>query len=174
MLKSVLFITSILTGANMAAAETTEHPTRIEIETYIDLPYAAESIWQVLVDLATYPEWNPYHVRVEGVAERGARLEVEVHKPNGHRLVIHPRVIVAEPDRSLVWGGGVPGIFRGVHRFDLEPLSENCTRLHHTEVFAGLFVGYAELGSIEAGYAAMNAALADRLASVSRALDEAC
>jgi uncharacterized membrane protein len=105
----------------LAAAETTERPTRIEIGTHIDLPHPAESIRQVLADLAAYPEWNPYHARVEGAAERGARLEVEVHKPNGHRLVIHPRVIVAEPDRSLVWGGGVPGTFRGVHRFDLEP-----------------------------------------------------
>jgi hypothetical protein len=174
MFKPVLFIISILAGVNAAAAETTERPTRIEIETQIDLPHPAERVWQVLADLAAYPEWNPYHARVEGAAERGARLEVEVHKPNGHRLVIHPRVIVAEPDRSLVWGGGVPGTFRGVHRFDLEPLSEDCTRLNHTEVFAGLFVGYAELGSIEAGYAAVNAALADRLASVSRALDEAC
>lgn len=174
MFKSVLFIISILAGANMATAETTERPTRIEIETHIDLPYPAERVWQVLADLAAYPEWNPYHVRVEGAAELGARLEVEVHKPNGHRLVIHPRVMAAEPDSSLVWGGGVPGIFRGVHRFDLEPLSENCTRLHHTEVFAGLFVGYAELDSIEAGYTAMNAALADRLASISSVRGEAC
>jgi hypothetical protein len=47
LLKSVLFITSILTGVNVAAAETTERPTRIEIDTHIDLLYAADVTWHL-------------------------------------------------------------------------------------------------------------------------------
>jgi hypothetical protein len=52
-----------------------------------------------------------------------------------------------------------------VHRFDLEPLSPTCTRLHHSEAFTGLFLSFAELGAIEPGYRMMNKALRARLES---------
>lgn len=165
MFKAYTLLAAIIfsTAATLADAGTVERATRIEIDTQIDIPFSATEVWEVLADIQNYPQWNPYHVRVDGELVEGEKLEVEIHKPNDHQLVIHPRVLTIDPERSLVWGGGVPGIFRGVHRFDFKQLSESCTRLHHTDVFAGLFVSFAELGSIERGYADMNDALASYL-----------
>lgn len=163
MLKTVLIFTLLAAGAVAVRAETINKPTRIEIETAIDLPVPVEEVWQVLADIDVYPEWNPYHVRVAGTLQKGRKLTVDIEKPNGAALTIRPRVLELEENRSLVWGGGPAGIFRGEHRFDLEPLGPGCTRLHHTEVFSGLFVSYAELDAIEPGYVGMNEALRDRL-----------
>lgn len=162
---AIVMTIAILFGGFFAEAETIEKPTRIEIDTQIDLPFSASEVWAVLANLDRYPDWNPYHVRVEGALAERARLRLEIHKPNGHQLVLHPRVIQIVPERSLVWGGGVPGLFRGVHRFDLVPISDQCTRLYQTEVFAGLFVNFAALDAIEPGYAAMNKALLTYLTS---------
>lgn len=174
MTRATLFFAAMLLSAAAANADTRTSLTRIEIDTQIDIPVPVSDVWSALVDIESYPDWNPYHVRVEGVLEVGERLNIRVHKPNGNEVDVPPHVLSIVPERSLVWGGGVRGIFHGVHRFDLEPISENCTRLHQSEVFSGLFISFAELGSIEEGYTAMNAALADRLTGVSGALGAAC
>ncbi|MCP4380997.1 MAG: SRPBCC domain-containing protein [Hyphomicrobiales bacterium] len=165
MTKAALLITAMLLGTAAAQAETTTSLTRVEIDTHIDIPAPASDVWAALVDIAAYPTWNPYHVRVEGALEIGERLNIRVHKPNGNQVDVPPYVLSIEPEQSLVWGGGVRGIFHGVHRFDLESISETCTRLYQTEVFSGLFISLAELGSIEEGYVGMNAALAAHLAT---------
>ena len=138
----------------------------------IDAP--AEVVWSVVADTSRYPEWNPYHVRVAGKLLPGERLTVDIRKPNGAALTIHPRVLEFLPERSLVWGGGPAGIFRGVHRFDLEALSPACTRLHHTEVFSGIAVRFADLDAIEPGYRRMNEALRARLDGAGRPSQGGC
>lgn len=175
MLRPILITAAIIAGAaTIATSGTVERATRIEIDTHIDLPHSAKEVWTVLADLDAYPEWNPYHVRAEGDVIPGSKIEVEIRKPNGNQVVLRPKIMEAEPGRSLVWGGGIKGLFRGVHRFDLERVSDTCTRLYHTEVFSGLFVSFAELGTIEEGYAGMNAALAERMRTVSGKSRKAC
>ena len=96
-------------------------------------------------------------------AAPGADLLVHIEKPNGVSLTVAPHVIEATPGRALVWGGGPRGIFRGEHRFDLSPHGAGCTLLRHSEVFAGVFVGFARLDGIEPGYRLMNQALKARV-----------
>lgn len=162
-----LLATCVFAGtATTAQAGTTESLTRLSIVTSIDIPAAPEVIWEVLADTGRYPEWNPYHVRVDGEMQPGAKLAVHVEKPNGDAVTVHPHLLEAVPGRSLVWGGGPRGIFRGEHRFDLERLPQGCTRLHHTEVFSGLFISFADLDAIEPGYVLMNQALKARVAAL--------
>ncbi|CUH66861.1 Polyketide cyclase / dehydrase and lipid transport [Thalassovita gelatinovora] len=156
MLKMAILSTVIIVGVAGVRADTVKKATRIEINTAIDLPASIDAVWLVLADIESYPQWNPYHVRVDRVLQRGRKLTVDIVKPNGKSLTIRPRVLEVEEHRSLVWDGGPAGLFRGEHRFDLEPINPGCTRLHHTEVFSGLFVSYAELDAIEPGYKRMN------------------
>jgi len=157
MFKPIALTAALLVAAGATAAGT--GLTRIEIDTAITIAAPADAVWAVLADLERYPDWNPYHVRVDGALEHGAKLAVRIEKPNGKSLSIRPHVMELAPGRSLVWGGGIRGIFHGEHRFDLEPLGPNCTRLSHTEVFSGLFVRSAALDAIEPGYQRMNRAL---------------
>lgn len=130
------------------------------INTEITIDASPEDVWEVLTDLDSYPNWNPYHVRVRsrGVLDTGRRLDVDIQKPNGEQVKIKPRVLRMEPSRVLTWGGGIAGVFRGEHRFVLEPICDG-TRLIHSEDFTGFAVRYAGLDAIEEGYALMNEAL---------------
>ena len=152
-----------LTTIAMTAASLNWPTTRIDIHTEIEIAAPPQAVWSVLADTGRYGDWNPYHVSVDGELAKGAKLRVTVHKPNGNTVTVPPHVIAVEPSKRLVWGGGIPGIFKGEHTFELEPVGENCTRLVHKETFAGLFVGFAELGTIEEGYELMNAALKEKV-----------
>jgi len=157
------FAAAFVATTSSAAAETRTGMTRIDIDTEIVISAPVETVWAVLSDIDAYAEWNPYHVSVSGKLQEGSELSLDILKPNGKAVHIKPHVLEIDPHRSLVWGGGPRWIFRGEHRFDLEPLGATCTRLRHTEVFAGLFVRAAKLGSIEEGYVQMNEALKRRV-----------
>ncbi len=132
------------------------------IHTEIDIAASPEVVWDILSDLERYPEWNPYHVRVDGRLEPGSILDLEIHKPNGEQVRLSPRIMCLNPFQCLSWGGGIPGIFQGEHVFKLLPLTENTTRLIHSEVFSGFAVPFASLDAIEEGYEQMNQALKTR------------
>ena len=142
----------------VASACTTSKP----IDTAIEIDAEPCEVFEVLADFDHYPDWNPYHIRVVGRPEVGSPLEVRVSRPDGKVVdVPHVRVLEVEPCRTLVWGGGVSGVFRGEHRFDLAPGPDDITELSHTERFSGLFIGFADLpvDVLTQGYEDMNTAL---------------
>src|SRR5687768_1962 len=107
----------------------------------IDIDAAPETIWAVLVDLSRYAEWNPFIVEAEGRAEPATRLRLRMCPPAGRAMTLKPRVTVVEPGRVFEWVGrlGVPGLFTGRHRFELQPIATG-TRLVQSEQFTGLLV----------------------------------
>lgn len=129
------------------------------IYTEINIQASPEKVWQVLVDNESYPSWNPYHVKVVGKLQEGAPLIVSIHKPNGARLEIEPKVMRLDRNKELTWGGGVPGIFTGEHQFILSRNADASTHLIHKELFQGWVVPFASLEAIEEGYRRMNEAL---------------
>jgi len=149
----LLFITS-----NASFAFPAKH---IYTEIIIDAP--VEAVWVVLADNNAYPQWNPYHVKVDGELKLGNALDVEIHKPNGDTVEIEPHVMRIIPYRELTWGGGIKGIFYGEHVFLLEAIENNKTRLIQKEDFSGLVIPFASLEAIEEGYTEMNEALKIRV-----------
>ena len=131
----------------------------IYTETEIAAP--PEIIWDILITFEDYPNWNPYHVKVDqkGPFNVGTDLEITIHKPNGNHLVVPPQILAIEPNKKLSWGGGLWGIFTGEHVFLFEPLPNGNTRVIQQEEFSGLAIPFAELGTIEEGYKLVNAAL---------------
>jgi hypothetical protein len=141
---------------------------RIERSVEIDAP--SRDVWEVLVDFARYPEWNPFVRSVSGEAVRGARLRVELSPPGGRGMKFRPRVLAAIPGRELRWIGRflVPGLFDGEHSFVIEPLDQRRCRLIQGETFRGLFVVLLGKG-LEAtadGFDQMNQALKTRAEAV--------
>ena len=140
--------------------------TKKFIDTRIDIDAPPCEVYETLADFEHYPEWNPYHVRVSGSGNVGEPLEVRVARPDGVVVdVPHVKLLEAERCRALVWGGGIPGVFRGEHRFDLSERQDGGTHLSHTEVFSGLFIGFADLPVpvLTEGYELMNEALRKQL-----------
>jgi len=97
------------------------------IYTEIEINSSPSKVWEVLADNSNYPNWNPYHVKVEGQLSVGKTIDVVINKPNGEVVHIEPKVMNIIPNKLLVWGGGVSGIFIGVHTFELHEINKNKT-----------------------------------------------
>ncbi|RAY14682.1 SRPBCC domain-containing protein [Actinomadura craniellae] len=131
----------------------------------IEIDASPDRVWEVLVDFAAYPEWNPFIVSAAGEARTGARLTNRM--ANGDRVMTFtPKVLVAEPGRELRWLGrlGVPGLTDGEHYFRIEPAGDGRSRLVQGERFTGVLVPFLGRAlDVADGFAAMNAALKARV-----------
>jgi hypothetical protein len=135
----------------------------IETTEYIDA--SPEKVWQILTDLDSYPEWNPFIREASGELREGAKLSLRMRPPGGKEMGFKPTVLKAESGRELRWLGrlGIPGIFDGEHWFLLTPEGAG-TRLEQGERFTGLlprFMGRM-LASTEEGFTELNLALKQR------------
>ncbi len=109
------------------------------INTEIIINASAETVWQILTDLAAYPQWNPFIIKSEGSLRKGNRLRNTLK--NGNKTIVFKPVIQeVTPMVSFSWLGSlfVKGLFDGRHFFVLEPVTANQVKLIHGEEFSGL------------------------------------
>ena len=137
------------------------------IVTEIQIAASPEQVWSVLMDFASYPEWNPFIKRASGNFEVGQRLEVMLSPPNGKGMLFKPTVKSVVHNSRFSWLDHLlfPGLFDGEHIFEITA-NENGSRLVHKEKFSGLLVPllWRRLDTdIRAGFAAMNSALKHRV-----------
>lgn len=136
----------------------------------IEIEATPEEVWQVLTDLPSYHEWNPFIVSAKGTAEKDATLRLVMHDDTGN-TTFTPTVLATEPGRELRWTGRVgPGlIFDGEHRFRIDPLEGGRVRVTQSEDFTGVAVPFYR-GTLHDNtlpqFKAMNRALADRVAAL--------
>ncbi|MGI9607949.1 MAG: SRPBCC family protein [Acidimicrobiales bacterium] len=140
-----------------------------QIETNVDINSSPEIVWNILTDLESYPDWNPFVLSAEGNVAVGERLTNRLQNPGGKAMTIRPTVTAADPGETFEWLGrlGVPGVFDGRHRFELHPTATG-TRLVHSESFNGVLVRFMRKmvdNSTLQGFEAMNAALKTRAES---------
>ncbi len=137
----------------------------IAIRTAVEIDAPQDKVYAVLADLEAYPEWNPYHRKVEGKFEEGSDMTIHVKRPDGKEVKVPPHMMSIVENEEIVWGGGIKGIFYGVHSFLLETQPNGKTLLKHNEDFSGFAVGFADLPPdvIAEGYHQMNMALKSKL-----------
>jgi hypothetical protein len=143
---------------------------RHEIRAEIDIEAPPAEVWRHLVDLAAYPDWNPFIPAASGVPEVGRKLSLRLQPPGSRGLAIRPTVTAATEPSVFEWLGHlvVPGLFDGRHRFELSPTPTG-TRLVQSEFFSGVLVRPLRRfldGGTRAGFEAMNAALRRRVLEV--------
>ncbi|MCO1659746.1 SRPBCC domain-containing protein [Pseudonocardia humida] len=145
------------------------------LESTITIPAPPMVVWQVLTDLDRYAEWNPFVLEASGTVAVGETLRVRIRPEGGKAMEFSPTVTAAEPGRRFAWLGrlwGISGLFDGAHRFDLAPAggeAAGATRLVHGEDFRGVLVPLvlrSAAAGTQAGFAAMNNALAARVAQI--------
>ncbi len=147
---------------------------RHELHTEVEVDAPAETVWNVLTDLDDYANWNPFITEASGDIVVSARLVNRLQPPGGKAMTFKPVVTAVEPARTFEWLGrlGVPGVFDGRHRFELDPTPSGGTRVVHTEHFRGVLVPFLRT-SLDtrtlAGFEAMNTALKTRAEAVAQA-----
>jgi hypothetical protein len=136
------------------------------IHTEIGVGAPAERVWDVLMAIDKWPEWNPF-AKVSGRLAVGERLTVEIRPPGKRPMTFRPTVVALEPGRELRWLGHliVPGLFDGEHGFRVRPEDTGRCRFEHFETFRGLLAApflYMTGTSTRRGFESMNRALKGR------------
>jgi uncharacterized protein YndB with AHSA1/START domain len=81
-----------------------------ELFSSIDIAAPAERVWEVLVDFAASPVWNPFITQAEGRLEVGAQLTLRMQPVGGSAVTLRPTVVEVVDRRRLRWQGRL-----GVH-----------------------------------------------------------
>lgn len=72
-----------------------------EIRTEIEIDASPQGVWEVLIDLLAYSEWNPQTTNASGTVRQGATIEIRVEPTGSRAVTMRPVVSVAEPPRTL-------------------------------------------------------------------------
>lgn len=134
------------------------------IRTHIEIDAPVERIWEILIDLDRYHEWNPFITNAKGRIAPDATFEVSPVSDSGKRHVFVPQVTDYQEYREFTWTGEF--YFRwlalGDHTFRLTGLEHGRVRLDHDEKIYGLaapLVYRMSKDQVLTGFKAMNAAL---------------
>jgi len=113
-----------------------------EINTEIEINGSIDTVWEILTDFNSYPEWNSFIKKIEGKLKVGAQLKVYIEPPGGKGMTFKPKVIKLVPNSELRWLGQFlfPGLFDGEHIFELQKIDNIKVRFLHRENFNGLLV----------------------------------
>ena len=145
---------------------------RNELRAEIEIDAEPARVWAVLMDFEAYPEWNPFITSIQGERTVGAKLRARLQPAGGRGITMTPSVTVNEPGSAFGWLGklGVPHLFDGAHRFELQPIDGGSrTRFVQSERFRGILLPLVRrsiLPATLAGFEAMNRALAERVVAV--------
>lgn len=143
-----------------------------QIKTSIIINAPRENVWKILLDTASWREWNPFAISVIGEPREGNKIDVSLKLPgNKNAMVLQPVVTKIQVPEEFRWFGHlvIPGVFDGEHIFQLEETDEKTTKFHQSEIFGGFLSGiilkFIEAKTID-GFNHMNKALKQRAESM--------
>jgi hypothetical protein len=115
---------------------------KTKIHTEIDIEAKPNAVWDVLVDLSSYPKWNPMVREASGEVQAGKRLRLR-YQPEGQKnRVFKPLLLAVLPGRELRWQGqpGIRFLFESEHIYLLKETKNGETHLDHDMIFWGLLI----------------------------------
>lgn len=113
-----------------------ENLPKLVTQVHIDAPQ--ERVWAVLADFGSYSQWSRM---IQGrelppQAAPGGRATFCAVPGTGAERLFEVEILRAEPPVLLEWQGGSPGVFLGLHRFELQQEGEG-TLFTNSEFFSG-------------------------------------
>ena len=86
-----------------------------------------ETIWDILVDISSWTDWNTTVEEIEGVAALSEKIKLRT-KANPGRAFSLKVTGFSRPER-MVWTGGMPlGLFKGERTYTLAKAEDGGTR----------------------------------------------
>ncbi|SDG06888.1 hypothetical protein SAMN05216553_105179 [Lentzea fradiae] len=131
----------------------------------VEIEAPAPFVWDVLLDYARYPQWNPYTTAVSTTLAIGSPIDLTLPKPDGSAgtWVSREYIRVVEPPRLLRYDTGdtFPGLL-GVRDQVITPLGPARCSYRTFETFTGKYA--------EAVFATQREYVRNGFDSVARAL----
>jgi uncharacterized protein YndB with AHSA1/START domain len=148
--------------------------THVVTSVTVEIAAPAAFVWDVLVDYANYPQWNPYTVKVETTLELGT--VIDLHLPardgSGGTFVNREFIRVVDPPHHLRYDTGeeIPGVFGVRDQWIAERGPDRCA-YHTTDTISGKYADKViELTGdwIKAGFDSVAHALKERAEQLTR------
>lgn len=134
----------------------------LTLTTQITINASPEEIWTELIDFKSYPEWNPFINKIEGIPLKGNKLKATIAD-----MKFKPLILESIPNKKLVWLGklGIKGLFHGEHSFEIIPQQKGCKFIQN-EKFSGILVPFFKnklMKETKEGFNSMNKELKKRV-----------
>ena len=141
-------------------------PSGVRIEDRIGIQAPAEVIWQVVYDLARWPEWNPTYPKAQGQIRIGDTLDLTLALPGQPEQALKAKVLDWVPNEQLHWRLTLlGGLIKTLRYIEITPLTEVACIVDNGEIFGGLMgpsLGRRMARPVRQGFKAMNEALKTR------------
>ena len=73
-----------------------------EIRTEIQIRASPERVWAVLTDFASFHQWNPFILTVNGNPRVGAKLKIQIRTLRGKNRVYSPTITKVDVNHDSV------------------------------------------------------------------------
>ncbi len=114
--------------------------THVVTSETVEIDAPAAFVWDVLVDYASYPQWNPYTIAAETTLEIGAPITLTLphYDDSGGTIVTREYIRVVEPPHHLTYDSGeeFDGVV-GVREQWITPLGPDRCSYHTTDTLTG-------------------------------------
>lgn len=98
-----------------------------------------ETIWAILTNASSYPEWDPNAERIEGRIAAGEKITAFTKLSPGRAFPV--KITEFVPGQKMTWTGGMPlGLFKGERTFTLVPQGNGAIEFTVREIFSGLLL----------------------------------
>lgn len=113
-----------------------------EVRTEIMIGAPAQRVFQILIAVERYHEWNPLIVSARGKVSPGKKLDICIRLRGKPDLPYVVQILRVVPNQEFVWIGRmkIKGILDGTHSFELFTDGANRVRVVQREEFRGLLV----------------------------------
>ena len=114
----------------------------IEIYTEIEIHARTEKVWAILTDFKNYPNWNPFIKSINGEVKVGNTITIRIQPPQSKGMTFKPKVLSYDYNKELSWLGHLlfPGLFDGVHKFEIIDNKNGTITFRQSEKFNGILV----------------------------------
>ena len=115
-----------------------------QIQNKIDIEASPKLVWEILLEVGHYKNWNPFIIEAQGQVRLNSYLELTMSPPDADQRRRKVLVTSLKSCREFSWKGTIihTAFFCGHNRFTLIPLSDHQTRLIQEEIFSGLLVPF--------------------------------
>ncbi len=124
----------------------------------IIIDVTSDQVWEVLINMEKYPEWNPVMQLLEGEVKEGNKVKYQFTQDENNISEIRATVKQVIPNKLLNQKGGVPLVLTFNHKYILEP-NEGQTKLMIHEDYRGIGVNFWNPKPVEQAYKRLNKAL---------------
>lgn len=135
-----------------------------EINSSIVIKASPQEIWKTLVDLESYPDWNPFIVYAKGRIAKNEKINITTKPVGRNSFSFTPTINEVVRNKKIIWLGKaiVRGLFDGQHLFELHDNQDETTTFTQKESFSGLLIPFCkkmiEVDTLK-GFILMNEAL---------------